>query len=45
MCMRVAGQHYAHTLTHKVEMKLHLETDPSEVLNEIIYCTRKVCRV
>ena len=41
--MRVAGQHYAHSLTHKIEMKLHLETDPSEVLNEIIFCTRKVC--
>ena len=38
-----AGQHYAHSLTHKIEMKLHLETDPSEVLNEIIFCTRKVC--
>ena len=43
--MRMAGQHYAHTLTHKIEMKLHVETDPSEVLNEIIYCTRKVCRL
>ena len=40
--MRVAGQHYAHSLTHKIEMKLHLETDSSEVLNEIIFCTRKV---
>lgn len=43
--MHVAGQHYAHSLTHKIEMKLQVETDPSEVLNEIIYCTRKVCRL
>ena len=41
--MRAAGQHYTHTLTHKVAMKLQVETDPSEVLNEIIFCTRKVC--
>ena len=41
-CGRSAGQHYAHSLTHKIEMKLHLETDPSEVIDEIIYCTRKV---
>jgi hypothetical protein len=36
-----AGQHYAHSLTHRLQMKLHVETDPSEVLDEIIYCTRK----
>ena len=36
-----AGQHYAHSLTHRLQMKLHVETDPSEVLEEIIYCTRK----
>ncbi|KAK9840659.1 hypothetical protein WJX81_007805 [Elliptochloris bilobata] len=43
--IEAVGQHYAHSLTHKIEMKLHLETDPSEVLNEIIYCTRKAGRI
>ena len=26
-------------------MQIGVETDPSEVLNEIIYCTRKVCEL
>ena len=42
-CVGAAGQHYAHKLTDKIQMTLRLETDPSTVLNEIIYCTRKVC--
>jgi len=37
-----AGFHYCTTLLHKVQMALKLETDPSEVLNELIYCCRKV---
>ncbi len=39
-----AGFHYCTTLLHKVQMALKLETDPSEVLNELIYCCRKVPR-
>jgi threonine dehydrogenase-like Zn-dependent dehydrogenase len=39
--IEAVGFHYAHSLTHKVEMKVMMETDPSEILNEIIYATRK----
>lgn len=37
-----AGFHYCTTLLHKVQMALKLETDPSEILNELIYACRKV---
>ncbi len=40
--IEAVGFHYTKTWLHKIEMSLMLETDPSEILNEIIYCTRKV---
>jgi threonine dehydrogenase-like Zn-dependent dehydrogenase len=39
--IEAVGFHYASSMLHKVEMALMLETDPSEILNEIIYATRK----
>lgn len=36
------GLHYATSWLHKIEKALMLETDPSEVLNEMIEATRKV---
>jgi hypothetical protein len=40
--IEAVGFHYCQSWLHKVEMTLLMETDPSEILNEIIYCTRKV---
>ena len=37
-----AGFHYCKTLLSRVQMMLKLETDPSEILNELIYSCRKV---
>ena len=44
--IEAVGFHYTKTWMHRIEMTLMLETDPSEILNEIIFCTRKVgpCR-
>lgn len=36
-----AGFHYCKTLLSRVQMMLKLETDPSEILNELIYSCRK----
>lgn len=43
--IEAVGFHYAHSLLHKIEMALMLETDPSEMLNEIIYGVRKGGRI
>lgn len=40
--IEAVGFHYCKSWVHKFEMAAMLETDPSEILNEIIYCTRKV---
>ncbi len=40
--IEAVGFHYTKTWVHRIEMTLMLETDPSEILNEIIFCTRKV---
>ena len=37
-----AGFHYCKTLLSRIQMMLKLETDPSEILNELIYSCRKV---
>jgi threonine dehydrogenase-like Zn-dependent dehydrogenase len=39
--IEAVGFHYAHSIAHKIEMKLMMETDPAEIINEIIYATRK----
>lgn len=39
--IEAVGFHYCKSWVHKFEMAAMLETDPSETLNEIIYCTRK----
>ena len=39
--IEAVGFHYTKTWVHRIEMTLMLETDPSEILNEIIFCTRK----
>ncbi|KAL6777503.1 hypothetical protein ACKKBF_B21740 [Auxenochlorella protothecoides x Auxenochlorella symbiontica] len=41
----VQGLHYATSWLHKIEKALMLETDPSEVLNEMIEATRKHGRI
>jgi len=40
-CIECAGFHYAKTMIHTVEQKLGLETDPADILNEMIRCGRK----
>ena len=42
VCIEAVGLHYIRSWLHKVEHTLMLETDTSEILNEIIYCCRKV---
>jgi hypothetical protein len=37
----VANRHSHQLWLLQIEMKLMMETDPSEILNEIIYATRK----
>lgn len=39
--IEAVGIHYCKSWVHKFEMATMLETDPSETLNEIIFCTRK----
>lgn len=39
--IEAVGFHYCSSLTHKLEMALKLETDPSEILNEMIIALRK----
>ena len=41
VCIDCAGFRYAKTFVHKMERALHLETDQSTVLNEMIYQCKK----
>ena len=45
VCIEAVGFHYMNSWLHKVENALLLETDTSEILNELIYCCRKVMRL
>lgn len=45
VCIDCVGLHYATTLPHKLEMKLMLETDSPEAVNEALVCVRKGGRV
>lgn len=45
VCIEAVGLHYMHSLVHKVETALMLETDPSETINQLIYCCRKSGRI
>ncbi len=40
--IEAVGFHYCKSWVHKLEMATMMETDTSEILNEIIFCTRKV---
>lgn len=42
VCIEAVGLHYAKSLTHKLEMALQLENDPSDMLNEMITGVSKV---
>lgn len=42
VCIEAVGFHYINSWLHKVENALLMETDTSEILNELIYCCRKV---
>ena len=42
VCIEAVGFHYMNSWLHKVENALLLETDTSEILNELIFCCRKV---
>lgn len=44
-CIEAVGFHYVHSIVHKLETNLMLETDPSEIVNELIYCCRKAGRI
>jgi threonine dehydrogenase-like Zn-dependent dehydrogenase len=44
-CIEAVGFHYTKTWLHWIETALKLETDPSEMLNEIIYSCRKGGRI
>ena len=41
--IEAVGLHYMKSLLHKIEIVTNVETEPSEMLNEIIYSTRPVC--
>jgi threonine dehydrogenase-like Zn-dependent dehydrogenase len=43
--IEAVGFHYTKELSSKIQMGLKLETDPSDMLNEIIYCVRKGGRI
>jgi threonine dehydrogenase-like Zn-dependent dehydrogenase len=43
--IEAVGCHYHTTLLHKVEQAVSLETDPSEMLDEMIYSVRKGGRI
>ena len=40
--IEAVGFHYAKSMMHRFEMATGLETDPSDVVNEMINSTRKV---
>jgi hypothetical protein len=42
--IEAVGLHYVRSMLHKLEIAMNVETDPSEMLNEIIYTTRPVRR-
>ncbi len=42
VCIEAVGFHYMSSWLHRIESALMLETDTSEILNELIYCCRKV---
>lgn len=44
-CIEAVGFHYASSWVHKFEQALKLETDPADMLNEMIYAVRKCGRI
>jgi hypothetical protein len=42
-CIEAVGFHYAWSLLHKAEMSVGLETDPADVMNEIIGTLFPLC--
>lgn len=44
VAIEAVGFHYCKSWTHAIEMTLMMETDPSEMLNEMIVSVRKVRR-
>lgn len=42
VCIEAVGFHYAKTLMSKVEMAVGLQTDPADIINELIVSCRKV---
>jgi threonine dehydrogenase-like Zn-dependent dehydrogenase len=45
VAIEAAGFRYAKSVLHKIERKVGLETDTSEIVNEVIYCIRKFGRM
>jgi len=45
VAIEAVGFHYVESLVHKLETTLNLETDTSEILNELIYTVRKAGRI
>ena len=43
--IEAVGFHYVNSFSHWFQMALKLETDPSEILNELIYAVRKGGRI
>lgn len=43
--IEAVGFHYCKSWTHSIQMALMLETDPSEMLNEIFVSVRKVSKL
>ncbi len=41
VCIEAVGFHYMQSWLHKIENALMMETDTSEILNELIFCCRK----
>ncbi len=42
VCIEAVGFHYAKSLMSKVEMAVGLQTDPADIINELIVSCRKV---
>ena len=45
VCIEAVGFHYAKSLMSKVEMAVGLQTDPADIINELIVSCRKVSKV
>jgi threonine dehydrogenase-like Zn-dependent dehydrogenase len=45
VCIEAVGLHYTTSWLHWFETALKLETDPSEIVNELIQCVRKGGRI